>query len=344
MSFRLKAISATFVLAGTAAVSTAHVTWTRLNLPDPTNFAVYHLDDTGPFPDGATVASSQQNAIFDLIVDPTFVGGGTVTSSSETFTVPAISNDSGTNAGSLIFSGTVNTTIPSTAAGVLTPNFNDNTVEFWFKWPVPFTTPQEVRVGGSAGAKIIIKRDPVTPANDRFGLLFSHGDTVPAPGWVNGTTTWNDFPTEAPLGDWIHVAVATDSTGVETSSPAAVALGHELYQSGSRAWIYVSGHKFGTTPDFIDLGNNLDVDPVNYPTGRGIRTHDAARFRIDNVTGTIQIDELTIWATDLSNQGTAIGTAVTPSTPTPPYAAGPFFGFGNGKGNGVASVGDWSMY
>ena len=341
MAFRIKAMIAAAALTVSAAVSFAHVTWTRLNAPDPTNFAVYHLDDVGPFTDGSIVASSQHNSVFDLVVDPTFIGTGTVTSSAETFSVPPVSG----NTGSLTFSGLVNTTIPSTAAGVLTPNFNDNTVEFWFKWPVPFTTPQEVRVGSSAGAKILIKRDPVTPANDRFGLVFSHGDTVSAPGWVNGTTTWADFPTEAPLGDWIHVAVATDSTGVESTSAAAIALGHELYQPGTRAWIYVGGHKWGLAPnDFIDLGNNTEVDPTNYPSGRGIRTHDAARIRIENITGTIQIDELTVWGTDLSNAGTAVGTSVTPSSPTPPYPAGPFFGFGDGKGSGTASVTNWSMF
>ncbi|MEO8376711.1 MAG: hypothetical protein ABI579_03505 [Candidatus Sumerlaeota bacterium] len=196
--------------------------------------------------------------------------------------------------------------------------------------------PQEVRVGARAAAKILIKRDPITPANDRFGLLFSHNDYVPAPGWVNGTTTWNDFSAETPIGDWIHVAVVTNTAGTETTSANAVALAHELYLPGSKAWIYVNGHKFGTSPnDFIDLFNNADVigdapgDATYTPRPRPVRAHNATRFQVENITGSIKIDELTFWNSDLTNGGTIAGT--NPAV------------FGDGK-TPAAGVADWSVF
>ena len=312
-----------------ASVANAHVDWTLLNRADPNSYAVFHLDESGSLADNSplNVATGQFTG-FNMLVDPTFVQAGTVTGSSDIFDTSMNPLDpEGPNLGSLIFSGTVTAVSPS-ASQIPAPNYQSNTVEFWFKWDVPFTTPQEVRVGARSAAKILIKRDPVTPTNDRFGLIFSHNDFVPAPGWVNGVTTWNDFAAEAPLGDWIHVAVAVNSTGLETTSPNAVTLAHELYDTGSKAWIYVGGHKWNGS--FIDLGSNSDV--VGDPGGtlpRGIRAHPNTRLTIDNITGAIKVDELAFWASDLTAGGTAVGTSATV--------------FGDGKGSGVAAVKDWSL-
>jgi hypothetical protein len=322
--FNISALSLALVSAAT--VANAHVDWTRLNDADPTNYAVFHLDETGPFADGAFInVTGSQFAGFSMQVDPTFVDAGTVTSSADIFdTIVG-------NSGSIIVDGDVLVVSPA-ATQVPSPNYRDVSFEFWFKWDAPFTVAQDVRIGARSAAKVLIKRDPTTPTNDRFGLSFAHNDFVPIPGWVNGVTTWADF-TEATIGDWHHIGVVTDSAGMETTSSNAVTLAHELYDAGSKAWVYFNGHKavIGTPAiDYIDLANNSDV--VGDPGGtlpRGIRAHEGTRFQIDNRAGSFKLDELTFWAVDLSAGATVAGTNVAV--------------FGDGKGTGVATVGDWSL-
>lgn len=181
----------------------------------------------------------------------------------------------------------------------------DLTIEFWFMWDVDLEY-QRVQIGLRSGAKIEIARSTVNPASDVFGVAFTHGDFVSAPGFVN----WDEVgEEEAGLGDWRHVAVTIHSTGIHFEA----GLGHDVYDPGSLARFWVNGHAVGEHPHTVDIA--------------GMQMHDASRIRIRSLEGPIRIDEVTIWRKDWSENGTV---------PEP---------FADGRGEGIPqTVENWSLF
>lgn len=270
----------------------AHVNWTRINDVDPDIVALYHMDGHDTAVGDELPVASPLPAGLNLVVGPT-TGSGAF---AEHDTAGAIFGPH-----ALGMSSTQN--FESTA--VVLGASNDTTIEFWFKWDDTVTS-QTLTAGYRRAAKIMIARDTLNPANDRFGIQFVHGDYVSAPGFTN----WAEVSGEADLGEWHHVAATIHSTGTNYDS----GLGHDVYNSGSVARMYLNGHATGMAPHTIDI------------TGKQL--HDDSRIRIVNTNGTVYIDEFTIWAKDWSENG----------------AEDHPFDDGRGSGNLNSSVKGWEAY
>lgn len=299
-----------------ASKAAAHVSWTQVNSADPAGIAVYHLDEDTPVSLGSTfnVAGDWGTARSLNVITLT----GTASYSSSV-PEPVFGKSLRMN-GVVRANSTKNfgyddpTYVGADLNGSLPGDNNfgpdqvdkDATIGFWFKWD-PAPTASSFEVGFRSGAKLRITRDTTTPANDQFAIFATHGTFVAAPGFTN----WVDVgPSEAPLDEWIHVAVAIDSTGSTYDVPS----GHYRYNAGSVARFYLNGHEVGTAPHTVALDGLLDF-------------HSESSFlEIRNYSGSVTIDEVAIWGTDLSVGGTA---------------ASPF---ANGIGSGVSSVDDWAMF
>ena len=114
---------------------------------------------------------------------------------------------------------------------------------------------------------------------------------------------------EAPLNEWIHFAVAIDSTGSTYDVPS----GHYKYNAGTVARFYLNGHEVGSAPHTVSLAGSLDFHS------------ESSLLTIRNISGAVTIDEVAIWGSDLSVAGTA---------------ANPF---ANGRGNNIAAVRGWDL-
>lgn len=261
----------------------AHVDWTRVNDADPRVVGLYHFDDTANSPGNLLRADSCWPSDRHLVI-------GTPTGT-----------------GLIMVNDTPEPIFNPYALHLRSPQINDSpinipdlggdlTIEFWFKWDAALTS-SSLEVGLRSGAKLHITRHVGTPANDLFGISGTHGDYRSAPGFVNWPTVGID---EAPLGEWMHIAVAIHSTGITYDASPGVL--HDVYNPGTIARIYLNGHPVGSSPHTLDLS--------------GFKVHANSRLRINNLAGAIKVDEVTIWAHDWS----ANGTAVNP--------------FGNGRGSG----------
>jgi hypothetical protein len=246
----------------------AHVQWTQGNQLDADLIALYHAESHSTAPGNVLAAVNGLPANRGLTVGTT-AGTGTsaVHDTPESFLGPHSIRMTSTQ--DLLSAATV----PNTDG--------DLTIEFWFKWD-PTVISQRVTVGLASTAKIVIARDTANPANDRFGIEFTHGDYVSAPGFTN----WEEVgEEEASMGEWRHYAVTIHSTGM-TYDPVS---GHDKYNSGTEAMLWLNGHATGSSPHKVSL--------------EGMQVHDASRIRIRNTNGTIFIDEFTIWSKDWAQNG-----------------------------------------
>ncbi|CAN5492379.1 hypothetical protein BH09SUM1_BH09SUM1_00200 [soil metagenome] len=293
-------IAAALILAASQGAS-AHVIWTQGNSIDPDCRALYHFTAASTNVGDHILPASPEPSTEEFVVAAATAGPGASLSTDTAFAFL------GTNSLKLQGTQTIDTQ-GNVLGGNLGQSYlssNDSTVEFWFKWDV--TTPsQTLRVGLSRTAKILIVRDNATPANDRFGIEFTHSDFVSAPGFTN----WGAAdPDEAALGDWHHAAFTIHSTGITFDSLD----GHDKFNAGSTAIIWLSGHPQGASPFTVSV--------------TGMRAHDASKVRIQtDGTSAVFIDELTIWSKDLSNNGALL---------TP---------FANGRGTGSSPMRDWAAY
>ncbi len=262
----IRAISA--VALAMPAPLMAHVHWTKGNQLDSDLIALYHFDshDTAPGDILAVVDGLPANR--GLVVGAT-AGTGTsaVHDTAESFLGP--------------HSIRMTSTQDLLSAASVRDTDGDLTIEFWFKWD-PSVTSQKVTVGLASTAKVVIARDTINPANDRFGIEFTHGDYVSAPGFTNWEVVGDE---EASLGEWRHYAVTIHSTGM-TYDPVS---NHDKYNPGTEAIIWLNGHATGSSPHKVSL--------------EGMQAHDASRIRIRNTNGTIYIDEFTIWSKDWAQNG-----------------------------------------
>lgn len=310
-----KGALATLVLA-VASAAHAHVHWTQVNQYDASAIAMYHLNDT-VFTTGSPLAveagwASNRNL---TIQAPTGTGFSSAASGPDTFFGTALRLDGAQRADSVANFGYDDPAYAGPDLNGSLPGDNSNgpglvdkdlTIEFWMKWEAA-PTASALEIGLRSGAKLQIVRDTATPANDRFAILATHGTFVSAPGFTNWDAVGAE---EAPLDEWIHVAVAIDSTGSTFDVPSS----HYRYNAGSVARFYLNGHAVGTAPHTVALDGVLDFHS------------ESSVLTIRNVSGVATVDEVAIWAADLSQGGTV---------------AGPF---ANGRGTGVTSVADWQMF
>jgi hypothetical protein len=177
------------------------------------------------------------------------------------------------------------------------------------KWPTGFDSAS-LTFGFRSGARILVTRDVNNPANDRFGVAATHGSYVSAPGFTN----WVDVGTEeAPIGDWIHVAV---TLSVEDPIYFEPATNHDHYTTGTLARFFLNGHLVGST-------NNT---AVNVGGVAGLQLHNPSRVRVGTLSGgNVLVDEVAIWNRDWSANGTVLNA------------------FDNGRVI-PAAVQDWAMY
>lgn len=275
-----------------AAQAAAHVHWTRVNDVDPLCAALYHFDTTDTAVNDVLPVASGLSADLGLVV-------GTTSGAGASAVVDTPDSIFGPHALRL------QSTQDLQSAGNIADTDGDLTIEFWFKWD-PSVTAQTVTVGLQSTANLVIQRDTATPANDRFGIEFTHGDYVSAPGFVDWPTVGLE---EASLGEWRHYAVTIHSTGMTFDAVS----GHDKYNPGSTATIWLNGHATGSHPHTVGI--------------EGMQAHDASRVRIRNTDGTVSIDEFAIWKHDWSENGTV---------------ANPF---ANGRGDGLpSSVGNWHVF
>lgn len=291
-----KVFLAAAVLAALSTELSAHVEWTQVNQLDSSMVACYHFDGTpGVIAVGGTVPNLPGlNDGYNLVV----TGAGHTTTRVSDVQDAAIFGES-----VYLQTSTGNQDLVSPASPVVPDTHKDLTIEFWFKWD-DTVAQQTLTVGYQSGAKIRLKRDAANPANDDFGIEFVHGEYVKAPGF----TTWDDpmdpntvGPEEGSVGQWRHYALTIHSAGAYYDPVA----GHDRYNAGTTAMLYINGHAWGAAPHTIDLGN--------------IQHHDSSRIRVRSNAGTgrVYLDELTFWAQDLSDNGAAHN----------PFA--------NGRGNGM---------
>jgi hypothetical protein len=138
--------------------------------------------------------------------------------------------------------------------------------------------------------------------------MATHGTFVSAPGFTNWSDVGDD---EAPLGEWIHVAVAIDSTGSTFDVPS----NHHKYNPGTVARFYLNGHAVGNAPHTVALDGVLDIHA------------EGSVLTIRNVSGTANVDEVAIWGVDISAGGSV---------------ANPF---ADGRGAGVqTAVEHWMLF
>jgi hypothetical protein len=184
-------------------------------------------------------------------------------------------------------------------------------VEGWIKWPTNFTSGT-VTFGLRSGVRIQVTRDLANPANDRFGIASVHGTYASAPGFTNWVAVGTE---EAPLNEWIHVAMAFTPLG-EYYDPAT---SHDHYTTGTVARLFLNGHLFGTAPN------------TTIPIGglAGLQWHDPTRVRVGGTIpsgSSILVDEVSIWKRDWTQDGTVLNA------------------FNNGRQAAPAGVQDWASY
>lgn len=270
------AATSLFVLSALSPASTcfAHVTWTRANAVAGTGaplLALYHFGED-PVSTGTVFANAAGlNSAFNMTLAAPTSGPGFASSTD------LVGAFLGTH--SLALQGNQRADSPA-GTGVLWGGQDDCTVEFWFKWGTDVDN-DEIQVGLRSAVKIWIRRDQTTPANDRFGIATTHGDTAQVPGFTDWVAVG---ATEAPLDEWLHVGVTVHSTGYHLD----IGLNHEVWDAGSTATVYLNGHAAGTGP--IDL--------------TGVRGHPDTRVSAISLSGSTLIDELSIWGSDLSANGT----------------------------------------
>lgn len=154
-----------------------------------------------------------------------------------------------------------------------------STVEYWFKWDDDGVTTMTTQLGISSGPKIKLVRAFQNPAKDFFGIATSHGDELRAPGFVD----WPSLGDDAALCQWHHVAVTTYITGITFN----VGLNHDVADPGSECRFWLDGKLFG--------GGPLDI--------AGMRVHDPSGARVRHTSGSVYVDEFTIWKKDWSQFG-----------------------------------------
>jgi hypothetical protein len=184
----------------------------------------------------------------------------------------------------------------------------DATFECWVKWDAA-PSASSFEIGFRSGAKLRITRDTTNPGSDQFGLAATHGTYVEAPGFVDWATVGAE---EAPLDEWIHVAVTISSIGSFFDVPTH----HHQYSTGSVARFYLNGHAVGSLPHTVSIANSLQLHA------------ESSVLTIRNLSGSVTIDEVGLWGTDLSGDGAN---------------ASPFAN-GRGAGNTLAADAPWSTY
>jgi hypothetical protein len=288
-------------MMGAAAV--AHVNWTQVNGPHPDLAVVYSFSETGPLTvDTMAVApglgQSPDLALVPALPNPT-------TASIALTSTDVVSAPFGPRSLLLPSRQILDTTA---TVGTL-PTTGPLTIEGWLKWPTGFDSAS-LTFGFRSGARILVTRDVNNPANDRFGVAATHGSYVSAPGFTN----WVDVGTEeAPIGDWIHVAV---TLSVEDPIYFEPATNHDHYTTGTLARFFLNGHLVGPT-------NNT---AVNVGGAAGLQLHNPSRVRVGTLSGgNVLVDEVAIWNRDWSANGTVLNA------------------FDNGRVI-PAAVQDWAMY
>lgn len=310
----LLAAATTFLFIPT--LSQAHVTWTQVNQLDPNAIAQYHLDDSVFATTSPLIVGSGFNNDRHLIIQaPTSGPGFSSVAGPESFFATALRLDGTQRADSLANFGYDNPSYVGPDLNGALPGDNNNgpdlvdkdlTIEFWIKWD-DAPTSSSVEVGFRSGSKLRISRDTVNPANDEFGILATHGTYVEAPGFTDWVTVGDE---EAPLNEWIHFAVAIDSTGSTYNSLT----GHYEYNAGTVARFYLNAHAVGVAPHTVPLDGLLDFHS------------ESSLLTIRNVSGVASLDEVAIWRVDLSEAGTALSP------------------FSNGRGLGVSAVSNWEAF
>lgn len=312
----LRSLMAAFMMI--CAMASAHVSWTQVNQSDENAIAVYHLDDT-TFTTGSALAvapdwSPTRSLTIQAVTAPA-PGFSSSASVRDTFFGTSLRMSGAQRADSTKNFGYDDPAYVGADLNGSLPGDNNNgpdlvdkdvTIGFWMKWD-DAPSSSSLEIGFRSGAKLRITRDTGTPSGDQFCVLATHGTLVTAPGFTN----WAAIdPDEAPLNEWIHVAVAIDSTGSTYDSLS----GHYRYNAGSVARFYLNGHPVGTAPHTVAIDGVLDFHS------------ESSLLTIRNVSGSVTIDEVAIWGTDLSVGGT-VGTP-----------------FANGIGSGSSAVADWMNF
>jgi hypothetical protein len=300
------------------AMSSAHVVWTQVNQSDADAIAVYHLNDS-VFTVGSALAvapdwSTSRSLTIQAVTGPApgFTSSANVP---DTFFGTSLRMDGAQRADSAKNFGYDDPAYVGADLNGALPGDNnfgpdlvdkDVTIGFWLKWDAA-PSASSIEIGFRSGSKLRITRDTVTPANDQFAVVATHGTTVSAPGFTN----WDVLGTEeAPLDEWIHLSVTIDSTGSTYDSLS----GHWRYNADTVGRFYLNGHPVGVAPHTAAFDGLLDFHS------------ESSLLTIRNISGAVTIDEVAIWGTDLSVGGTA---------------AAPF---ANGIGSGASSVDDWMSY
>jgi hypothetical protein len=301
----------------------AHVTWTQTNLYDPDALAVWSLNDTSFLTgDSLLPVSGYPNANALEIL----TGAGTFSSSNsapEPFFGSSLRMDGVRRADSFNENfgywdrnhpDQSNPQTPAPGNNNLGPDLitGDLTIEFWMKWD-PAPSASSFEVGFRRGSKLRITRDTANPANDRFAIFATHGTFVSAPGFTNWADVGID---EAPLDEWIHVAVAIDSVGNYYDDTVT----HHLYNTGSVARFFLNGHAVGNAPHTVQLNGNPD-------TMNNLQIHgEYSKLTINNISGVVTLDDVAVWSRDLTEGGTVMN----------PFA--------NGRGTVFSAVEGWSVF
>jgi len=267
------------------------VIWTQGNSVNPDTAGLYHFDETSVVPGGTIQAAPGLTPDADLVaVTPSGTGMDFPADVAYPFFAP--------------HSVRLKSVQSAESSGTLQSFDGDLTIECWFKWDPAFTSGT-MQFGLSSGAKLVVGREVTNPANDKFGLLFSHGDYINATGFTNWVDVGDE---EAGLGDWRHLGVTIHSTGLVFNAD----LGHDVYSTGSVARIYLNGHAVGIFPNTIDIS--------------GMRAHPESKIQLRCSAGSgIYVDEFTVWRYDWSQNGAI-------SNP-----------FSNGRG-AVAAVAEWPLF
>ncbi len=246
----------------------AHVHWTKLNQADPSLVGLYHFDsDNSQTGQMLHVAEAMPEERGLVIQAPDGEGlSKTQETNGELFAPHA-----------LVFHSPQKVESEDVVHGVE----GDLTIEFFLRWD-PDMTESSIEIGLSAGPKLRITRNVENPSQDQYGIQATHGDFVSAPGFPNWEALGEE---EAALGEWRHVGVTIHSTGIHFDE----SLQHDVYNQGTVARFYWNGHLTGTVPAAVDL--------------TGVRVHDHSPVVINNIAGTITIDEFAVWNTDWSENG-----------------------------------------
>ncbi len=256
------ALAVAFACAGTSAH--AHLHWSRVNTVDSDTIALYHFDD-------ATTVAAPPSLPLPLGLGLTSIAAG-IPLSPTTDTPGAIFTP---QALALPTAQTLRST------DTISQLAGDLTIECWFKW-TPEMTSSTLEIGLQSGARLVVARDEVTPANDRFGIAGTHGSYLSAPGF----TSWVDVGyEEASLNEWRHLALTIHSTGIHYNPASS----HDVYSTGTVGRLYLNGHPTGSFPHSFDLA--------------GLNVHDASRVTVVMRGGEMVIDELAVWRRDWSANG-----------------------------------------